>query len=247
MNNNGINMQEDEIDLLELLHCFIRKWWLFLIGGVVGGGIFFLVTSFLITPMYESSATIYILSKTTSISAALDMTTGEKLAEDFTIIAKSHPVLDDAAAQIKKDTGKKLTREQMDQMVTVSDDATRLLVITATSDDPETSAIVANAVAAQTSEKMAEITKTDAPTTVESAEASQVPSSPNVLKDTGIGAVIGIGVIALLLLIDFLMNDRIISEDDIEKYLGLPVLAVLPDRDLYDTSSSKRKKGRAKS
>ena len=83
MNNNGIDMQEDEIDLLELLHHFVRKWWLFLIGGAVGGVVFFLVTSFLITPLYESSATIYILSKTTSITAALDMTTGEKLAEDY--------------------------------------------------------------------------------------------------------------------------------------------------------------------
>ena len=83
MNNNGNDMQDDEIDLLELLHHFVRKWWLFLIGGAVGGVVFFLVTSFLITPLYESSATIYIISKTSSITAALDMTTGEELAEDF--------------------------------------------------------------------------------------------------------------------------------------------------------------------
>lgn len=243
MNNNSIDMQEDEIDLLELLHCFLRKWWLLLIGGVVGGLAFFLVTFFAITPLYESSATIYILSKTTSISAALDMTTGEKLAEDFTIIATSHPVLDGAAKQIKKDTGKEITREQMEQMVTVSDDATRLLVITATSDDPETSAMVANAVAAQTSEKMAEITKTDAPTTVESAEVADEPASPNVLKDTAIGIVVGIAVVGLILLVNFIMNDRIISEEDIEKYLGIPTLAALPDRDPHET----KKRGRTKS
>ncbi len=29
MNNNGIDMQDDEIDLLELLHHFVRKWWYF--------------------------------------------------------------------------------------------------------------------------------------------------------------------------------------------------------------------------
>ena len=231
MNNNGIDMREDEIDLLELLHHFVRKWWLFLISGAVGGVVFFLVTSFLITPLYESSATIYILSKTTSITAALDMTTGEKLAEDFQIIATSNPVLDGAAEQIKKDTGKEITREQMKKIVTVSDNATRLLVITATSDDPETSALVANAVAQQTSEKMAEITKTDA------------PISPNVLKDTGIGVIVGVGVIGLILLVNFLMNDRIISEADVEKYLGIPTLAVLPDKDPYETD--KRRKSRA--
>lgn len=235
MNNNGIDMQDDEIDLLELLHHFVRKWWLFLIGGAVGGVVFFLVTSFLITPLYESSAT--------SITAALDMTTGEKLAEDFQIIATSNPVLDGAAEQIKKDNGKEITREQMKKIVTVSDNATRLLVITATSDNPETSALVANAVAQQTSEKMAEITKTDALTTVERAEAAAKPVTPNVLKDTGIGVIVGVGVIGLILLVNFLMNDRIISEADIEKYLGIPTLAVLPDKDLCETD--KRRKSRA--
>ncbi len=243
MNNNGIDMQDDEIDLLELLHHFVRKWWLFLVGGAVGGVVFFLVTSFLITPLYESSATIYILSKTTSITAALDMTTGEKLAEDFQIIATSNPVLDGAAEQIKKDTGKEITREQMKKIVTVSDNATRLLVITATSDNPETSALVANAVAQQTSEKMAEITKTDAPTTVERAEAAKKPVTPNVLKDTAIGVIVGVGVIGLILLVNFLMNDRIISEADVEKYLGIPTLAVLPDKDPCETD--KRRKSRA--
>lgn len=116
----------------------------------------------------------------------------------------------------------------MKKIVTVSDNATRLLVITATSDNPETSALVANAVAQQTSEKMAEITKTDAPTTVERAEAAAKPVTPNVLKDTGIGVIVGVGVIGLILLVNFLMNDRIISEADIEKYLGIPTLAVLP-------------------
>ena len=47
----GANGGSDEIDLLELLHHFLRKWWLFLIGGAVGGVVFFLVTSFLITPL----------------------------------------------------------------------------------------------------------------------------------------------------------------------------------------------------
>ena len=90
---------------------------------------------------------------------------------------------------------------------------------------------------------MAEITKTDAPTTVERAEAAKKPVTPNVLKDTGIGVIVGVGVIGLILLVNFLMNDRIISEADVEKYLGIPTLAVLPDKDPYETD--KRRKSRA--
>lgn len=247
--NNSTNMQEDEIDLLELLQNLLRNWWLLTIGAIVGGLIFFFATTSLITPMYESSATIYVLSKTTSISAALDMTTGEQLAEDFSVIATSNPVLDGASEQIEKDTGKRITRDQMKDMVTVTDNATRLLVITATSDDPETAEIVANAVAAQTSEKMAEITKTDAPTTVEEAEAAKEPSSPNVTKNTCMGVAAGLGVVLVILVLNFLMNDHIVSEEDVERYLGLPTLAIFPDIDPHETNNSnhKHKKGRAKS
>ena len=55
--------------------------------------------------------------------------------------------------------------------------------------------------------------------------------------------IVGVGVIGLILFVNFLMNDRIISEADIEKYLGIPALAVLPDKDPCETD--KRRKSRA--
>lgn len=46
-----------------------------------------------------------------------------------------------------------------------------------------------------------------------------------------------------------MMNDTIRSEDDVEKYLGLPTLAAIPDRKDYISGKSakhKKKKRRRK-
>lgn len=239
------NMRDDYIDLVALFYVLLRKWWLLLISGIVGGAIFFAVTTNLITPMYQSSSMLYVLSKTTSITSLTDLNLGNELTADFTIIAKSNPVLDGAVKRLKKEQGKTFTRNQIDKMVSVSNQASRMLIITATSDNPESAALVANAVAEETMERMSEITKTDPPTEVEKAEVSKTPISPNVKKNTLLGILAGICLAGLFLVMGFLMNDNIISEDDVENYLGLPTLALIPE-DKKRASRKRKEKRRRK-
>ena len=85
--------EEMEIDLLELFHVLLRKVWLILIclvaGAVIVGG----YTRFLITPQYSASATIYILSNTTSITSVADLQIGTELTGDFAEIARTRSVV----------------------------------------------------------------------------------------------------------------------------------------------------------
>lgn len=59
---------EMEIDLVSLFFYLIDKWKLLFLGAVVGvvlaGALVFFQT-----PMYESNSTLYVLSKTTSITS----------------------------------------------------------------------------------------------------------------------------------------------------------------------------------
>lgn len=59
---------EMEIDLVSLFFYLLDKWKLLFLGAVVGvvlaGALVFFQT-----PMYESSSTLYVLSKTTSITS----------------------------------------------------------------------------------------------------------------------------------------------------------------------------------
>ena len=75
---------------------------------------------------------------------------------------------------------------------------------------------------------MASIMKSDPPTTVESAEVSEKPVSPSLLKNTAIGILLGILLVCGVLTVRFIINDNIKTEEDVEKYLGLSTLAIVP-------------------
>ena len=55
------------------------------------------------------------------------------------------------------------------------------------------------------------------------------PSSPSVKKNAAVGG-LGLAVLVCgLICLKTVLDDTIKSEEDIEKYLGLSVLAVIPD------------------
>lgn len=221
---------EIEIDLLELLHTLLRKWWLIGICGIMCGVLALGGTALLITPQYESKAMLYILNKTTSVTSLADIQIGSELTADFEVIATSKPVIDGAAERIKAESGKEFTREEILDMLTISNQSgTRILVITARDANPADACLVVNAVAEETADKMASIMKADPPTTVERAEIAELPVSPSMLKNTIIGILAGVLLVCAVLVVQVVSNDNIKTEDDVERYLGgVSTLAVLP-------------------
>ena len=161
---------EVEIDLGALLQTLLRKWWLIAICAIIGAGLALGGTVLFITPKYESQAMLYILNKTTSVTSLADIQIGSALTADFEVIATSKPVIDGAIESLKKEEGKTFTRKEIANMLSVTNkDDTRILVITATSENPQDACIVANAVAENTGIKKGDILNTDPPTTVENA------------------------------------------------------------------------------
>ena len=238
-----LDKDEIEIDLGALLREALRRWWVFLITAVICGLLALIVTVALITPQYESQAMLYILSKTTSVTSFADFQISTELTADFEVIATSKPVIDGALERIKKEEGITLTRENIEGMLTVTNAAdTRILVITATDPDPSVACIVANAVAAETADQMAYIMKSDPPTTVEEAEVAEEPVSPSLMRNTALGVLIGILLVAVYVTIQYIRNDNIKNQEEVQRYLGLNTLAVIPARKGRRHTAGKRKK-----
>ncbi len=234
---------EVEIDLGALLQTLLRKWWLIIICAVIGAALALGGTVLFITPKYESQAMLYILNKTTSVTSLADIQIGSALTADFEVIATSKPVIDGAIETLKKEEGKTFTRKEITDMLSVTNkDDTRILVITATSENPQDACIVANAVAENTATKMGEIMKSDPPTTVENAEVTEKPVSPSLKKNTAIGFLLGAILVCAILVIRFLLNDNIKTEDDVEKYLGLSTLVAIPKEKRKDSKKKEVKK-----
>ena len=208
---------ESELDLIELFKYLIRKWPVLLAGFIVGAVIAGALTLFQ-KPVYESESMLYILSKTTSITSVADLQLGNALSNDFVIIATSKPVVDTAIAKVAETTGVILDRSTATNMISVTNETnTRLLKITVKSGDPVLACELANAVTEATASQMAEIMKSDPPTTVERAEVAQQANSRNLKRNIVIGALVGLVLVAAVYIIRLLADDKIKTPEDIEK------------------------------
>ena len=49
------NQEEGQIDLLEIIHVMLRKWWLIVLCGIIGAGALGVYTKFFVTPQYSAS------------------------------------------------------------------------------------------------------------------------------------------------------------------------------------------------
>jgi len=248
MNKDQLKEEKEmEIDLLSLFFYLIQKWKILLLGAIIGG-ILAEGMTLLKTPMYQSTSTLYMLSKTTSITSMADLQLGSELSSDFTIIASSKPVVDAAVESLKEDKNITLTRGQIQNMLSVANkEDTRMLSITVTSDDPELSYEVADAVTTAAVAQMAAITQTDPPTIVEHPEVASDAMDNGMRKNLAVGILAGLVLVAAIYVILYMMNDRIQTEEDIQTYLDATVLGGIPvDKELayYSKQEEKNEKGR---
>lgn len=220
------NKQEEmEIDLLEIARLLWRKAWIIILCLVAGAGIAGGYTKFLVTPQYTASSMIYVLGESTSITSIADVQVGTELTGDFTTLAKSRPALEGVIDELDLD----MNYEELSQIVTIENlTDTHILKISATDPDPEMAKEISNAMAQSTAETIASVMATEKPSIAEKAITPKAPSSPNFLKNLMMGGLLGAILAIAVIVVRFLMDDTIKTEEDVKKYLGLNTLASLP-------------------
>ena len=217
--------QNDQIDLIEIFSLLLRKAWIVVLCLIVGGTLAFGWTKLRVTPMYTASSTIYVLTKTTTVTSIADLQLGSQLTNDFVILAKSRPVIETVIEDLELD----YTYEAVSRMISITNEEnTRIVKFSVSHADPEMAKNIANSVAEATAERIAYIMNTDKPKIVEEAVEPTVPSSPNVLRNIEKGALLGAGLAIAVIMLLYLLNDTLQTEADVLKYLDLNVLAVIP-------------------
>lgn len=235
---------EMEIDLLELFSTLLQRWYLILVCALIFGAAAFGYTKYFITPQYEASSMIYILStkQATDLSMALDIQTSKQLTADFEILAKSRPVVEAVIDNLELDTD----YETLVKRITVENPSnTFVLKMTAKDPDPEMACNLSNALSDATAEQVAKVMDTDKPNKVEEAVVPKEPVSPNVMKNTLMGVLAGAFLMCAFVTFMHIMDDRIKTEEDITKYLELNTLATIPlnkgSKKVTDKKSKKKK------
>ncbi|CYU64978.1 TPA: capsular biosynthesis protein CpsC [Streptococcus suis] len=224
MNNQESNTIE--IDVLSLLKTIWRKKFFILVTAVLGAGLAFVYSSFLVTPQYDSTTRIYVVSQNVEAGAGLtnqDLQAGSYLVKDYKEIILSQDVLTQVATELN-------LNENLKEKVSVSIPVdTRIVSISVRDADPNEAARIANSLRTFAAQKIVEVTKVSDVTTLEEAVPAEEPTTPNTKRNIILGLLAG-GILATaLVLIMEVLDDRVKRPQDIEEVMGLTLLGVVPD------------------
>ena len=233
---------EIEINLGEIFALLLHKIWIIILAAVVCGAVGFLYSYFLITPQYQSTTKVYILNKQNSTSVTYsDVQLSTTLSKDYEQLVTSRYVIEGVIKQLNLDE----TYESLVGKVSATNtDDTRIIAITVIDPDPEQAQKIANAVRDLAAQHITQVMDIEAVNVVDSANLPSSPVSPSVPKWTLIGAAIGIIVAIAVVVIQHLLDDSIKSSEDIEKYLGISTLALIPMNQAEQEAASKRRSPR---
>lgn len=226
---------EAEIDLLELALKLLECWKSVATGALLGALIMFLYSFFIATPMYEATSKIYVISSESTFSLS-DFQISNYLTGDYTQVFDTWEVKEMVRQNLELD----YTYAQLGSMLRVSNPSdTRILEITVARPDPNEAAEIANEYADVARQYISAVMKTDEPSLLSEAKVPENPVSPKKVRNVAVGFILGAFLVSVLVVAKFLIDDRIMTAEDIRKYVGLPTLALIPDaNDTKGLSSS---------
>lgn len=232
---------EIEIDLKELFFELVNNWIMIVISTVLVAAIAFCISKFIMVPQYQSTAEMYVLTKSTSLTSLADIQTGTNLTNDYKVVVTGRPVLE----QVIKNLG--LEGEDYASLkgrIAVNNPSnSRILQITVTDADPNRAKLIADEIADVSAAFIAEKMDQDAPNIIQYGYTDNAAVSPNILMNTVLGAAIGAFLAMAIVIITYLMNDTIMTAEDIERKLGMNALGTLPLEEVeYDGKKRSKKK-----
>lgn len=226
MPSNDLNEME-EIDLLELFRAVLKYIKLIIVLCIVFGLGGFLVTKFLITPTYTASTSIYLtpqINDTGSLDYNSQMANSKLVTNVVNLMTQNNIM-----SEVAKDVGLENASSVKKCISVTNESNTEIITVTATTTDPKLSKDIANDTVdtfINTMQKNLNVRNIEI---VDKAKLSYIPSGPNIKKNTMmaslVGGVIGVGYAVL----KFLLDNRLRTKEEAEKYLGIPVFAEFPE------------------
>lgn len=228
LTENISNFNDEEvIDLTELFHLLLKHFKLMIGFAILFGGIGYFATKLLIAPTYTASTSIY-LTPQISESGSLDYNSqmaNSKLVTNAVNLLTQNNIM----SEVAKDVGLE-SAESVKKLVSVTNESnTEIITISATTTDPKLSKDIANDTVStfiRTMQKNLNVSNIEV---VDKAKLSYVPSGPNIKKNTMMASVTGLVIGVVYFVLKFLLDNRLRTKEEAEKYLGIPVFCEIPE------------------
>ena len=241
------NDDEIEIDLGGIFHALLHWLWLILVVALAAGVLGYSIARFVLPAEYESTTSIYVLDRSSGESTTYsDLQVSSQLTADYQELIKSRYVIEKTIDDLDL-ASQGFTYDSLYRAISVeSPSNTHILVVTVTDTDPERAQKICNEVREVAAKHIQNVMKIDAVNIVDEANRPEERSSPSYSKWTAVCAAIGALIVAIAVFVKFITDDTIKTTEDVEKYLGLYTLAVIPLDETVTENSIEGQRGKKK-
>ncbi len=232
-----VNFYVEELNLIELINLFLRKWWLILIFAVVAGTGTYLFNEICLDPTYQTDGSFYVnidnpyQGDIEEVSQS-KLVSSTRLAITYSELLKSRTFLDEVSNDLYLRTGIEYTAGKIKNMLDVSSvNETEIISLTVTTTDPNHSFEVLNSVMALAPSKITSTVGGGSVAMVDQPYVPSYPTGPNKTRNTLIGIAAGIILSLLLVFILDLLDTHIKSSEEVKAKYKLPILGEIPQFD----------------
>ncbi len=241
----------EEIDLKELIEMFLEKKFLIIFVVALFAILGAVYTTEFITPLYQSSTSLVLVqtgsernpNEYSESITTTDLTLNSKLIDAYKVIANSKVIANTVIKNLKLN----IETEKLQESITVSSNSEAELIITVKSTIPEEACKIANELAKVFKDKVTEIYKVENLYVLDVAEVQAEPFNINLMKNIVIFAFVGGVLVAGYILLINMLDTTVKTDSDIERALGVPVLASIVLTGDGNKKKSKKSKSKKKS
>lgn len=216
---------ENSLDLSKVLEILKKNWWLLVLLPIILLLITLAITIFVMKPQYQANTQVLVNQREKNPEMMAQEVQGNiQLVNTYSEIIKSPRILDEVS---KKDD--KFSVDEIEDMMTVSNkDQSQILDIDVKSKNKKDAERVANEVADVFKDRMPKIMKVDNVSILSRANGTATQVSPNIVLNSVISIVLGLFLAIIILILKALFDNRVKTEDDVERELNIPVLGSIP-------------------
>lgn len=247
---SGMGSSSDDeitIDLAELFGVLWHWIWLILLVALLLGGAAYAFSKFVIPEEFQSTTKIYVLDKESGSggqSTYTDLQVGSQLTKDYAELITSRTVIEKVIADNHLESVYDY-KEFLNKVEVNTPTDTRIVSITVTDTNPALAQALADDIRVEASDLIIDTMQINAVNTYEVANLPTEKSAPSCSKWALIGALLGALLVGGLVTLQYILDDTIKTSEDIEQYLGLSTLALIPlDENIGGAEKGKKKKNK---
>ncbi len=217
----------EEIDLRKLIGILLHRWWIIVVAFVLSALLAFIVSYFVIEPVYSAKATLYVYNRDQRDSniTTSDISVSKTLVNTYIIILKSDAVLENVAREVNYGYSAAQIREMISANAINNTEVFELVV---NNTNPKHAEVIANTIIEVGSSEIIRVVQAGKVEVIDYASLPTKPSSPNIRNNTVIGAVLGVMLAIGGVLLFEMLDTRIKNEEDLTTNYKYPIIGVIP-------------------